>query len=216
MHVLCISLGHWPLIIWCGSDFEIFLVGGRGRSILLTFSCSIIPHHQSQNKMFIARIWAGGGTCTYCSTTWLCLLVFAWFIKKIDSLHTYHRTPSNMCVFYLFCFASWQETFADAWDANGGENRNQYLFCSSSNIRFVLVFKWFIDVFWLLKKKIMDNHQNYLRFQFPPPWQETFADTGDGNGGGKEGPIFVPSITQYKLCMCFCMIHPWLFRCFLS
>ena len=57
--------------------------------------------------------------------------------------------------------------------------------------------------------KIKENHQECALFEFVCPWQETFADARDGDvngeGGGeaKCGPIFVPSITQYKMLVCF-------------
>ena len=50
---------------------------------------------------------------------------------------------------------------------------------------FSLSFKWFINVFFLIK--IMENHQTNVFSNLFAPWQEISADAGDGDGGG--GPF---------------------------
>ena len=37
--------------------------------------------------------------------------------------------------------------------------------------------------------KIIENHQNVFFLDVFPPWHETFAEAGDGDGRGKMGEI---------------------------
>ena len=43
--------------------------------------------------------------------------------------------------------------------------------------------------------KLIENHQNVFFLNFPAPWQETFADARDGDGGDHLGPFWKHLVT---------------------
>ena len=45
--------------------------------------------------------------------------------------------------------------------------------------------RYFFDIFI----QIIENHQKCVFFNLSAPWQETFADAGDGDEGGPFGTI---------------------------
>ena len=48
------------------------------------------------------------------------------------------------------------------------------------------------------------------------PWQETFADAGDGDGEGEIGTNICPIHPQYKIFIGFSMIHRFFVNCFVK
>ena len=84
-------------------------------------------------------------------------------------------------------FASWQETFANAGDGDGmgEENRDQYLFHPSANIRFSLVFKGsindFSDLFIQIIEVITKNKMS--------PGRRLLLTPEMGMGGPNRDPI---------------------------